>query len=75
MPENPRTDHMPQDEECRVLAEEAAQEKDPNKLMEIIRALTRVLDEREGHKARPQIDHSQHRDASNTSQPAAKSNL
>ena len=35
---------MPQDAEWRILAEEAAQENDPQKLMEIIEALTRALD-------------------------------
>ena len=38
---------MGQDEQWRILAEEAAQEKDPEKLAEIIEALTRALDERE----------------------------
>ena len=33
-------------EEWLILAEEAAQEKDPEKLMEIIASLTRALDER-----------------------------
>ena len=37
---------MGQDEQWRILAE-AAQEKDPEKLAEIIQALTRALDERE----------------------------
>ncbi len=41
---------MPQDEEWRILAEEAAQEKDPNKLLQIIEALNRALDEQERHK-------------------------
>jgi len=36
---------MGQDEQWRILAEEAAQEKDPEKLAEIIEALTRALDE------------------------------
>jgi hypothetical protein len=38
---------MGQDEQWRILAEETAQEKDPEKLAEIIEALTRALDERE----------------------------
>ena len=33
---------MGQDEQWRILAEEAAQEKDPEKLAEIIDALTRT---------------------------------
>ena len=65
-------DNMPQDEEWRVLAEEAAQEKDPNKLMEIISALTRALDEKETRQASAQTDHAQHCEARNTSQSGAK---
>jgi hypothetical protein len=38
---------MGQGEQWRILAEEAAQEKDPEKLSEIIQAITRALDERE----------------------------
>ena len=38
-----------EDEEWRVLAEEAAQEKDPNQLLEIIQSLNRALAEREIH--------------------------
>lgn len=41
---------MPQDQDWRILAEQAAEEKDPRKLMEIIRALTRALDEQEERK-------------------------
>jgi hypothetical protein len=41
---------MPHDEEWRILAEEAALEKDPNKLLEIVVALNRALDEREEQK-------------------------
>jgi hypothetical protein len=41
---------MPQDEEWRILAEEATQEKDPNKLIQIIEALNCALDEQERHK-------------------------
>jgi hypothetical protein len=41
---------MPQEQDWRLLAEQAAQEKDAAKLMEIIRALTRVLDEQEERK-------------------------
>ena len=37
---------MGQQEEWLILAEEAAQEKDPEKLMQIIRALTEALDAR-----------------------------
>lgn len=42
---------MPDDEEWRTLAEEAAQEQDPKKLMEIINSLTAALDERVTRKA------------------------
>jgi hypothetical protein len=35
---------MGQDEQWVILAEEAAQEKDPEKLMAIIKALTEALD-------------------------------
>ena len=38
---------MPQDEEWRILAEEAQLEQDPNKLLEIISALNRALDEQQ----------------------------
>jgi hypothetical protein len=37
---------MGQIEQWQILAEEAAQEKDPEKLMQIIAALTRALDDR-----------------------------
>jgi hypothetical protein len=43
---------MPQDEEWRILAEEAVQEKDPNKLMQIIEALNCALDEQERDRKR-----------------------
>ena len=42
---------MTQEEEWRILAEEAAQEKDPDKLLKIVQALNRALDEQEQHKA------------------------
>lgn len=35
----------------RILAEEAAQEKDPQKLMQIVDALTRALEEKETKKS------------------------
>jgi len=41
---------MPQDQDWRILAEEAAEEKDPTKLMEVITALTRALDQQEERK-------------------------
>jgi len=41
---------MAEDADWQILAEEAAQEKDPNKLIEIINALTAALDERQGRK-------------------------
>jgi len=44
---------MGQDEQWVILAEEAAQEKDPEKLMKIIEALTKALDA----KASPTIVH------------------
>ena len=40
----------PQDQDWRILAEQAAEEKDATKLMEIIRALTQALDEQEERK-------------------------
>ena len=39
-----------QHQDWRILAEQAAEEKDPTKLMEIIKALTRALDEQEERK-------------------------
>jgi hypothetical protein len=72
IPETPRIDDVQQDEEWRLLAEEAAQEKDPNKLMEIIKALTRALDEKEKRKSGPCSDHL--RDTTRTSKPVEKSN-
>ena len=36
---------MPQNAEWRILAEEAAQEDNPQKLLEIIEALTHALEE------------------------------
>ena len=41
---------MPHDEEWRILAEEAAQENDPQKLIEIIEALNRALNQPEQRK-------------------------
>ena len=72
IPETPRIDDMKQDEEWRLLAEEAAQEKDPSKLLEIIKALTRALDEKEKRKTGPCSDHL--RDTTCTSKPVEKSN-
>ena len=43
----PEMNDRPQDQDWRLLAEQAAEEKDPMKLMEIIRALTQALDEQE----------------------------
>ena len=40
---------MGQAEQWVILAEEAAQEKDPEKLMQIIRALTEALDAKALH--------------------------
>jgi len=42
---------MPQDAEWRILAEEAAQENDPKRLIEIIDALTDALDRQNNEKA------------------------
>ena len=42
---------MPDEEEWRILAEEAAQEQDPKKLIEIVNSLTAALDERITRKA------------------------
>lgn len=41
---------MPHDAEWRILAEEAAQENDPKKLIELIEALNRALEEQEQRK-------------------------
>lgn len=41
---------MPHDEKWRILAEEAAQENDPQKLIEIIEALNRALNQQEQRK-------------------------
>jgi hypothetical protein len=41
---------VPHDAEWRILAEEAAQENDPKKLIEIIEALNRALNEQEQRK-------------------------
>jgi hypothetical protein len=41
---------MLHDSDWQILAEEAAQEKDPKKLMEIITALTAALDQRQGRR-------------------------
>lgn len=41
---------MGQVEQWQILAEEAAQEKDPKKLAEIIEALTRALDDRDAKR-------------------------
>ena len=38
---------MPHDEEWRVLAEEAAQEKDPDKLLEIVNTLNAAIDKQQ----------------------------
>lgn len=48
---------MPQDAEWRILAEEAAQENDPNKLIEIVEALNRALNEQEQHKKEQRQHH------------------
>jgi hypothetical protein len=44
---------MPDDGDWQILAEEAAQEKDPKKLMEIISALTVALEDRQVRKPGP----------------------
>jgi hypothetical protein len=45
-----RGNSMGQVEQWQILAEEAAQEKDPKKLAEIIEALTRALDDRDAKR-------------------------
>lgn len=51
---------MPQDaEEWKILAEEAAQEQDPVKLLEIIFALTAAIDEAQSNKAQHFQKHTQ----------------
>jgi hypothetical protein len=42
---------MGQVEEWQILAEEATQEQDPEKLIEIIEALTRALDDRDRQRS------------------------
>jgi hypothetical protein len=44
---------MGQVEEWQILAEEAIQEQDPEKLLEIIEALTLALDNRELQRSQP----------------------
>jgi hypothetical protein len=41
---------MPHDEEWRILAEEAVQEKDPQKLLEIVKSLTAAIDKEQSKK-------------------------
>jgi non-homologous end joining protein Ku len=48
---------VPQDAEWRILAEEAAQENNPNKLIEIIEALTRALDQQQHKKKAVSASH------------------
>ena len=45
---------MPHDEEWKILAEEAAQEKDPQKLLEIVQSLTAALDKEQSKKTQRQ---------------------
>ena len=42
---------MPPDEEWKILAEEAAQEQDPVKLLEIVLSLTAAIDREQSNKA------------------------
>ena len=42
---------MPHDDEWEILAQEAAQEHDPKKLIEIVHSLTAAIDERLARKA------------------------
>jgi hypothetical protein len=44
---------MGQVEEWKILAEEAVQERDPEKFMDIIESLTRALEDRDLRKSRP----------------------
>jgi hypothetical protein len=44
---------MPDAEDWKILAEEAAQEKDPQKLLEIVRSLTAAIDQQLSEKAQP----------------------
>ena len=44
---------MGQVEEWKILAEEAVQEQDPEKFMDIIESLTRALEDRDLRKSRP----------------------
>ena len=45
---------MPHDEEWKILAEEAAQEQDPEKLIEIVHSLTAAIDAQVIRKAAAQ---------------------
>lgn len=45
---------MPHDEEWKILAEEAAQEQDPKKLIEIVHSLTAAIDAQVIRKAAEQ---------------------
>ena len=50
-PKQSTPDGSPQDAEWRILAEEAAQESNPHKLIEIVEALTHALDQQHKKKA------------------------
>lgn len=58
---------MPQDAEWKILAEEAAQEQDPVKLLEIILALTAAIDKEQSNKAQ----HFHKQNQTPTAAPAA----
>jgi hypothetical protein len=58
---------MLHDEEWKILAEEAAQERDPQKLLEIVLALTAAIDKEQSDKAQ----HFHKQTQPNTSAPAA----
>jgi hypothetical protein len=46
-------------EEWKILAAEAAEEKDPEKLLKIVEALTRALDEKGTHKTQPALSETE----------------
>ena len=50
---------MPHDEEWKILAEEAAQEKDPQKLLEIVKSLTAAIDKEQSKKTHQSHDKKQ----------------
>jgi hypothetical protein len=69
MSETPQ-DKTLSEEEWRMLAEQAAHEQDPAKLIDIIKALSHALDEKDGRKRRSHTECDQQQKTSNPSQTA-----